>query len=180
MSDSYLSRDLSSMVGLSRIWLSLGLVVSLMAALLVGLASPVGAVAGYGDVGEGTWYTDAVQWSVDNGIAGIAGFCFGPETPVSRGETAVWIYSMENRPAAGDPHSFSDVSDASQDDAISWMANNEITTGISPTTFAPENQPDAESVIRSPDVTDASQDDAISWMDNNEITTGKSPTTFAA
>ena len=127
------------MVGLSRVWLSLGLVVSLTASLLMGLPSQAGAVAGYGDVGEGTWYTNAVQWSTDNGIADIAGFCFGPDSPVSRGETAVWIYNMENQPDAGDSHSFSDVTDVSQNDAVSWMANNEITTGKSATRFAPDD-----------------------------------------
>ena len=182
------------MVGLSRIWLSLGLVVSSMAALLVGVASPAGAVAGYGDVGEGTWYTDAVQWSVDNNIADIAGSCFGPDTPVSRGETAVWIYNMENQPDAGDPHSFSDVTDASQDDAVSWMANNEITTGKSPTTFAPDDtltRAEAATFLHrlagkpsAPphsfvDVVKGWQQDGVSWMADTGITTGKSPTTFA-
>ena len=194
MSDSYLSRDLSSMVGLSRIWLSLGLVVSLMAALLLGLPSPAGAVAGYGDVGEGTWYTDAVQWSVDNGIAGIAGTCFAPETPVSRGETAVWIYNMENQPDAGDPHSFTDVTNDAQDDAVSWMANTGVTTGTSPTTFAPDDtlrraqvaaflhrladEPPAppHSFV---DVVAGWQQEPVSWMSNTGITTGTSPTTFA-
>ena len=192
--NSYLGRDLSSMVGLSRVWLSLGLVVSLTAALLMGLPSPAGAVAGYGDVGEGAWYTDAVQWSTDNGIADVAGFCFGPDTPVSRGETAVWIYNMENQPDSGTSHSFSDVTDASQDDAISWMSNNEITTGKSPTTFAPddtltraeaatflhrlEGEPaaPAHSFV---DVVKGWQQDSVSWMADTGITTGKSPTTFA-
>ena len=193
MSESCLGRDLSSMVGLSRVWLSLGLVVSLTAALL-GLPSPAGAVAGYGDVGEGTWYTDAVQWSTDNGIADIAGPCFGPDTPVSRGETAVWIYNMENQPDAGDPHSFSDVTDASQNDAISWMANTGITTGTSPTTFAPdENLKRAQAAAflhrlagepAAPphsfvDVVTAWQQGGVSWMDHTGITTGTSPTTFA-
>ena len=45
---------------------------------------------------------------------------------------------MENRLDAGVSHSFSDVVDASQHDAISWMANTGITTGTSPTTFAPD------------------------------------------
>ena len=62
---------------LSRVRLCVGLVVALTAALVVGSPSPAGAVAGYGDVGEGTWYTDAVQWSTDNGITDIAGSCFG-------------------------------------------------------------------------------------------------------
>ena len=194
MSGSCLGRDFSSMVGLSRVWLSLGLVVSLTAGLLMGLPSPAGAVAGYGDVGEGTWYTDAVQWSTDNGIADIAGFCFGPDTPVSRGETAVWIYNMENQPDAGDPHSFSDVTDASQDDAISWMANTGITTGTSPTTFAPdENLKRAQAAAflhrlagepAAPphsfvDVVTAWQQGGVSWMAHTGITTGTSPTTFA-
>ena len=194
MSDSCLCRDFSSMVGLSRVWLSLGLVVALTAALVVGLPSPAGAVAGYGDVGEGTWYTDAVQWSTDNGIADIAGFCFGPDTPVSRGETAVWIYNMENQPAAGNSHSFTDVTDASQNDAISWMANTGITTGTSPTTFAPdetlkraqaatflhrlagEPAAPAHSFV---DVVTAWQQGGVSWMAHTGITTGTSPTTFA-
>ena len=182
------------MVELSRVWLSLGLVFALTAALLMGLPSPAGAIAGYGDVTEGTWYTDAVQWSTDNGIADIAGFCFGPETPVSRGETAVWIYNMEDRPDTGDRHSFSDVTNSPQDDAISWMANTGITTGTSPTTFAPD-----ETLTRAQaatflhrlagepaapahsfgDVVAGWQQDGVSWMANTGITTGTSPTTFA-
>ena len=193
MSGSCLCRDFSSMVGLSRVWLSLGLVVSLTAALLMGLPSPAGAIAGYGDVGEGAWYTDAVQWSVDNGIADIAGTCFAPETPVSRGETAVWIHNMEGRPDAGVRHSFTDVTDASQNDAISWMSNTGITTGKSPTTFAPDdtlNRAEAATFLHrlegkpaAPahsfvDVVKGWQQDSVSWMADTGITTGTSPTTF--
>ena len=181
-------------VGLSRVWLSLGLVFALTATLLMGSPAPAGAVAGYGDVPESTWYTDAVQWSVDNAITDIAGVCFGIDTPVSRGETAVWIYNMENQPDAGEPHSFIDVTDASQDDAISWMANNEITTGTSPTTFAPDETLRRAQVAaflhrlkREPpapphgfvDVVAAWQQDAVSWMAHSGITTGTTPTTFA-
>ncbi len=181
-------------VGLSRVWLSLGLVFVLTAALLMGLASPAGAIAGYGDVSEENWYTNAVQWSVDNGIASIAGSCFRPETPVSRGETAVWIYNMEDRPDAGDLHSFTDVTDDSQNDAISWMANTGITTGTSPTTFAPDDtltraeaatflhrldgKPDAPPHNFSDVVADWQQA-GVSWMAHTGITTGTSPTTFA-
>ena len=179
---------------LSRVRLCVGLVVALTAALVVGSPSPAGAVAGYGDVSEGIWYTDAVQWSVDNGITGISGFCFGPETPVSRGETAVWSYNMENRPDVGVRHSFTDVTDASQDDAISWMANTGITTGTSPTTFSPDDtlrraqvaaflhrlagEPSAPAHNFS-DVVAGWQQDPVSWMSHTGITTGTSPTTFA-
>ena len=145
-------------------------------------------------MGEGTWYTDSVQWSTDNGIADIAGVCFGPDTPVSRGETAVWIYNMENQPDTGDPHSFSDVTDVSQDDAVSWMANTGITTGTSPTTFAPDdtlNRAEAATFLHRlagkpsapphnfSDVVAGWQQDSVSWMAHTGITTGTSPTTFA-
>ena len=137
---------------------------------------------------------DAVQWSVDNGITGIAGVCFRPDDPVSRGETAVWIHNMENRPDAGVSHSFSDVTNGAQDDAISWMANSGITTGTSPTTFAPDEtlrraqvaaflhrlagEPAAPPHNFS-DVVAAWQQDSVSWMAHTGITTGTSPTTFA-
>ena len=115
-------------------------------------------------------------------------------TPVSRGETAVWIHNMENQPDAGDPHSFTDVTNDAQDDAISWMANTGITTGTSPTTFAPDDtlrraqvaaflhrlagEPPAPPHSFA-DVVAGWQQDPVSWMSNTGITTGTSPTTFA-
>ena len=181
-------------VRLGRVWLSLTLVIGLTAALLTGSAAPAGAVAGYGDVADSSWYTDAVQWSADNAITGIAGVCFEPDTPVSRGETAVWIYNMENQPDTGEPHSFTDVTDASQNDAISWMANNEITTGTTGTTFSPNDTSTRaqaaaflhrlEGEPASPphdfsDVVAAWQQDAVSWMAHTGITTGATDATFA-
>ena len=190
MSDSLSGPYSSLMTGLSRV----GLIVALSAALLVGVPSPAGAVAGFGDVSEGTWYTDAVQWAVDNNITGVEGPCFDPDAAVSRGEAAVWIYNMENQPDAGERHPFTDVTDASQDDAISWMADTGITTGTSPTTFAPDetskrgqgaaflHRLDGEPSAPPHDFSDVVaswQQDAVSWMANTGITTGTSPTTFA-
>ena len=191
---------MDAVVDLSSFWRVLGkgsvavLGAALVGALLMGSPPPAGAVAGYGDVAEATWYTDAVQWSQDNGITDVTGVCFAPDTPVSRGETAVWIHNMENQPDAGDPHPFSDVTDASQDDAISWMANTGVTTGTSPTTFAPDDtlrraqaaaflyrlkgEPSAPPHSFS-DVVAGWQQDPVSWMADAGITTGTSPTTFA-
>ena len=159
-----------------------------------GVEETIDGVAGYWDVFEGTWYSDAVQWSVDDGITDILGFCFGPNNPVSRGETAVWIHNMENRPVVSEPHSFTDVTDDSQYDAIAWMANTGITTGTSPTTFGPD-----ETLTRAQaatflhrlagkpsapphnfdDVLAAWQQGGVSWMAHTGITTGTTPTTFA-
>jgi len=176
--------------GLSRAWL----VVALMAALLAASPSPAGAVAGYGDVPEGTWYTDAVQWAADKGITGVSGPCFEPDVPVSRGETAVWIYTMEGKPDPTDAHPFNDVTDASQNDAVSWMASKGINTGTSPTTFAPDEtltrgqaaaflhrlakEPPAPPHGFS-DVVATWQQAGVSWMAHTGVTTGTTPTTFA-
>ena len=190
MSDSHSGPCSNLMTGLSRV----GLIVALTAALLVGSPSPAGAVAGFGDVPAGTWYTDAVQWAVDNNITGLEGPCFDPDVAVSRGEAAVWIYNMENQPDAGERHPFTDVTDASLNDAISWMANTGITTGTSPTTFAPDealkrgqgaaflHRLDGEPSAPPHDFSDVVapwQQDAVSWMAHTGITTGTSPTTFA-
>ena len=190
MSDS----SCSAVVGLGRVRLGVGLVAALTAALLMWSPLPAGAVAGYGDVPEGVWYTNPVQWSQDNGIANIVGSCFGPSWPVSRGETAVWLHNLEGQPAPAAAHSFVDVTDDSQNDAISWMAETGITTGTSPTTFAPDDtltraqaaaflhrlagEPPAPAHSFG-DVVAGWQQQAVSWMSHTGITTGTSPTTFA-
>ena len=108
-----------------------------IAASLMTPVSPAGAVAGYGDVAADRYYAKPVQWSVDNNITGIDGACFAPDAPVSRGETAVYVWNMEGQPEAA-AHSFADVTVESQNAAISWMAQTGITTGTSDTTFSPE------------------------------------------
>ncbi len=101
---------------------------------------------------------------------------------------------MENRPDPGASHPFSDVTDASQNDAVSWMANNGITTGTSPTTFAADEtltrgqaavflhrlagKPSAPSHNFS-DVTAPWMQAGVSWIAHVGITTGTTQTTFA-
>jgi len=153
-----------------------------------------GPVAGYGDVPEGRWYTDAVQWSADNGIGAVDGACFRPDKVVSRGEAALWIYNMARRPAAGRPHSFSDVTDPSHNDAISWMAGTGITTGTAQTAFAPDEpltRAQAATLLHRlagepsarrhgfADVVKSWQQAAVSWAARKGITVGTSQTAFS-
>ena len=84
--------------GLSRVWLGLGLVVSLTAALLVGLPSPAGAVAGpYSDVSATHDHVDSITRLKDLGVFdGIElAFCeegnFCPDTPIDRKTFSVWL-----------------------------------------------------------------------------------------
>ena len=169
-----------------------GLVAALVAVLLVPV-SPVGAVAGFGDVDGGAYFADAVQWSVDNGITGIDGSCFSPDKPVTRGETAVWIWRMQGRPQAP-AHSFVDVAAAEQQQPVAWMVSEGVTTGTSDTTFSPDREltrvevaaflwrlagrPDAvaHSFV---DVLNGWQQGPVSWMASTGITTGTSDSTFS-
>ena len=94
------------------------LLVGLVLAAVVLPASSAGAVAGYGDVDEGRWFTDPVQWSVDGNVTGLDGACFEPDRLASRGEMAVWLWNMEGQPSAA-AHSFTDVTDPGQQDPVS-------------------------------------------------------------
>ena len=168
-----------------------GVVLCLAASSLVAV-SPAGAVGGYGDVADGRYYTEPVQWSVDNDVTGIDGNCFLPDAPVSRGEAAVYIWNMQGQPSAP-AHGFVDVTVESQDAAVSWMSHNEITTGTSPTTFGPDTAltrahlvtflwrldgKPAASAHRFVDVHASWQQGGVAWAADREITTGTSPTTF--
>ncbi len=165
----------------------------LLAVLLGVSSSPAGAVAGYGDVADDQYFTEPVQWSVDNDITGIDGPCFSPDAPASRGETALYLWNMQGQPEAGE-HSFVDVTVDAHNDAISWMAATGITTGTSPTTFSPDDTltraqvaaflwrlagvpaAPAHSFV---DVHAAWQQGAVSWLAQTGITTGTSLTTFS-
>lgn len=154
---------------------------------------PAAAVAGYGDVSEGRFFTEPVQWAVDNNITDVSGPCFSPDAPASRGETALYMWNMQGQPGAP-AHSFNDVTDSSQYDAISWMSHNGITTGTSTTTFSPDRtltraeiaaflhrlagSPDAPT-HPFVDVVAGWQQAAVSWLSRSGITTGTSPTTFS-
>jgi glucose/arabinose dehydrogenase len=168
-----------------------------ISALSLALTSaPAGGVAGFGDVAGGRFYTSAVQWMVDNEITtGTRPTCFSPREPVTRGQAAAFLWRMEGFPMGSPPHPFGDVVKDWQQDAVSWMFANGITTGTSPSTYAPD-----EALTRgqlaallhrlaglpmgSPphpfgDVVEDWQQDAVSWMFANGITTGTSPSEFS-
>jgi len=170
-----------------------GLLLVLAVASPVLRPSPSAAVAGFGDVRRTSYYAEAVQWSVDNDITGIDDACFEPHKPATRGEAAVYLWNMVDQPEAS-PHSFNDIDDESQNDAISWMAQTGITTGTSETTFSPgETLTRAQAaallhrLAREPaagphqftDVTTPWQQDPVSWLTATRITTGTSPRTFS-
>ncbi len=180
---------------MKRRTLALWLVVSLT---MTGVASvsPVAAVAGFGDVASDRFYSEPIQWMVDNAITtGISPECFGPNDPVTRGQAAAFMWRMEGSQVPGGTHDFADVELAWQQDPVSWLFDNGITMGTSSTTFSPkdhltrgqlavmlhrlEDSPDAPPPVQFPDVARAWQITPVGWMLQQGITMGTSSTTFS-
>ena len=113
------------------------LAAALLSLAMLSTVSPVASVAGFGDVEDGRYFTAPVQWMVGDGITnGTSPSCFSPSVSVSRGQAAAFLWRMEGRPAA-EPHPFSDVDKEWQQDPVSWLFAEGITTGTSATDFSP-------------------------------------------
>ena len=123
-----------------------GLVLALTAALVVGSPSPVGAVAGYGDLSEGSYYHEAVtslkEQGVFEGTDCEEGFC--PEDPMERWQMAVWLIRVLDgqEPMPVSESRFVDV-DAQESWApfVERLSDLEITTGCNqePPKYCPQS-----------------------------------------
>ena len=181
---------------MKRRTLAVCFVVSVTISGVMSVSSPAAGVAGFGDVDSDQYYTDAVQWMVDNDITtGVSPTCFAPDDPVTRGQAAALMWRMEGSPPPGAAHDFGDVVAPWQQDPVSWMFNNGITTGTSATTYSPDGHltrgqvavllhrlvgsPDAPAPVQFPDVVEAWQITPVGWLLQQGITTGTSSTTFS-
>ena len=165
--------------------------------LCIGLLAPVSSVsevAGLGNVEKDRFYTKPVQWMVDEQIVNTGQpSCFGPDFAATRGDTALYLWRLQQQPQA--PESpFADIVGEDYNAAVSWMYSNAITTGTSATTFAPDDSLTRGEVAAflhrlegSPraahhpftDVTAGWQPQPISWIAEQAITRGTSDTTFS-
>ena len=92
------------------------------------------------DVEEGTWYTDAVLWAVENGITnGLTADTFGPMGQCNRAQVVTFLHRAHGSRAPGlQENPFTDVEAGSWYEApILWALENGVTTGASETTFNP-------------------------------------------
>ncbi len=92
------------------------------------------------DVSESAWYYDAVLWAVENGITkGMTDTTFEPGTVCTRAQTVAFLMRYTNGSASSDSDNpFTDVkSSAWYYDAVMWAVENDITNGMTATTFVP-------------------------------------------
>ena len=151
------------------------------------------------DVATGSYYEDAVDWAVENGITqGTDDTHFSPDGICTRAQAVTFLWR-----AAGSPKPetrtmpFADVPAGSYYyDAVLWAVENGITKGTSDTTFSPnmtcsraqivaflwrsEKSPAAGTANPFADVkSDAYYADAVLWAVKEDITMGTTNTTFS-
>ena len=98
----------------------------------------------FGDVPNGTWYTDTVTWASQNGIVTGTGNGFQPEGNVTREQLATMLYRYAkmlgmNTAASGSLSGFADGARTSDwaKDAMSWAIGNGLITGKGSSTLDP-------------------------------------------
>ena len=151
------------------------------------------------DVATGSYYEDAVDWAVGNGITqGTDATHFSPDGICTRAQTVTFLWR-----AAGSPKPetrtmpFTDIPAGSYYyDAVLWAVENDITKGTSDTTFSPnmtctraqivaflwrsEKSPAAGTANPFADVKSAAYyADAVLWAVKENITRGTTNTTFS-
>ena len=151
------------------------------------------------DVATGSYYEDAVDWAVENGITkGTDDTHFSPDGICTRAQAATFLWRTAGSPK---PETrtmpFTDVPAGSYYyDAVLWAVENGITKGTSNTTFSPnmtctraqivtflwrsEKSPAAGTANLFADVkSTAYYADAVLWAVKEDITKGTTNTTFS-
>ena len=92
------------------------------------------------DVPAGSYYYDAVLWTVENDITkGTSDTTFSPNMTCTRAQIVAFLWRSEKSPAAGTVNPFADVKSAAYyADAVLWAAKENITRGTTNTTFSPD------------------------------------------
>lgn len=98
----------------------------------------------FDDVPASAYYDQAVSWLAEAGVTGGTGpGTYSPGLQVSRAQMAALLWRMAGSPPPAQAHSFGDVpANAYYDDAVSWLVEAQIATGVAPGRFAPNTMVD--------------------------------------
>ena len=149
------------------------------------------------DVADSAYYADAVAWMVDEGITnGISDLLYGPNVNLTRAQMVTFLWRNAGSPKGSPAHGFSDVpGNAYYGDAVAWAKAAGVTTGTSPTTFAPNQDVTRAQLVTllwrmagEPSAPNGGFVDvesgryyttAVGWAKQQNITTGTSNSTFS-
>ena len=103
-----------------------------------GRPAPAGP-SGFTDVRADSFYEDAVAWMKEMGITtGTSRTRFSPDGTVTRAQAAAFLWRFAGEPESTERHAFTDVAaNTYYTEAVRWMVEHDLTTGTTPTTFAP-------------------------------------------
>lgn len=156
-------------------------------------------VVSFKDVAKDSYYYDAVQWAVANGITqGTTADTFNPDAACTRAQMVTFLWRAAGSPEPqGTNNNFADVSGNSYYiKAVQWAVEKGITKGADSNTFSPDEVVNRSQVVTflwraagSPVVTSDAvfndvpsgvyYSDAVSWAVGKKITTGTTASSFA-
>lgn len=102
------------------------------------------------DVAPGRFYYKAVLWAVENGItSGTTKTTFSPDDTCTRGQVVTFLWRTASSPVpTSEEHPFTDVDSARYYyKAVLWAVENNITSGITKTTFEPDSHCNRAQVV---------------------------------
>ena len=106
-----------------------------------GCPEPKSAQTPFTDLKLGAFYEKAVAWAVENEITnGMSADKFAPDAKCNRGQIVTFLWRYKGKP---DPKStaspFTDLKPgAFYEKAVAWAVENEVTNGMTATTFGPD------------------------------------------
>lgn len=104
---------------------------------------PLSTGTAFTDVALGAYYEKAVRWAVENGItAGTSAAKFSPNAICTRAQVVTFLWRATGGPEPENTSTtFTDVTPgAYYEKAVKWAVENEITAGLTTTTFGPDNR----------------------------------------
>lgn len=107
-----------------------------------GSPEPETAECPFTDVPAGSYYEKAVLWAVEQGItSGMTKMTFGPDEPCTRAHVVTFLHRWQGEPESTlTEHAFTDVKQGDYYyEAMLWAVEEEITVGMTATTFGPKN-----------------------------------------
>ncbi len=151
------------------------------------------------DISVDAYYANAVKWAVDKGVtSGLTPTTFGPNASCTRAQMVSFLWRAAGSPApktAENP--FTDVAAGTYYyKAVLWAVENDITAGVTETTFGPEQTVTRAQVVtflyrmagrpavssKNP-FTDVASNvyyaNAVKWAVAQKITAGTTDTTFS-